>query len=102
MVSFLAVRELEVNILKLGDAMRRLALLACARKCGPTGSMFRCVADESSPTALKSFSPNQPEGRTGKGNETCTAAIVKETKIYGQGAKRTRLLNDNFSKLLSR
>ena len=37
--------------------------------------MLRCVADESWPIDLKSFSPDQPSGSTGKGNEKWTAAI---------------------------
>ena len=41
---------------------------ACARKCGPTGSMLRCVAEERVPIALKSFSAVQPSGNTGSGS----------------------------------
>ena len=34
------------------------------------------MADESSPTGLNPFSPDHPCGRTGKGKDTCVAAIV--------------------------
>ena len=37
--------------------------------------MLRCVAEESWPIDLKSFSPDQPWGSTGRGNEKWTAAI---------------------------
>ena len=37
--------------------------------------MLRCVADESWPMDLKSFSPDHPSGSTGRGNEKWTAAI---------------------------
>lgn len=38
--------------------------------------MLRCVADDKVPIALKSFSADQPSGRTGNGREECVEAIV--------------------------
>ncbi len=38
--------------------------------------MVRCVADDSVPIALKSFSADHPSGSTGSGSWTCIAAIM--------------------------
>jgi len=54
---------------------------ACARKWGPTGSILRCVAAESFPIALKSFSPDQPSGRIGKGRLTCVCEAMSTVQV---------------------
>lgn len=59
-----------------------LTLRACARKCGPTGSMFRGVAEVKDPMALKSFSPDQLCGKTGSGSAIWLAAIF-EVNVFG-------------------
>ena len=63
----------------------RLCLLrrACARKCGPMGSMAREVGWEREWWGLKSFSPDQLSGRDGKVVVTWIVAIVAVVRVGG-------------------
>ena len=38
--------------------------------------MFRCVAADSVPMALKSLSADQPAGSTGNGKDVCVVAML--------------------------
>lgn len=58
-------------------------LRAWARKCWPTGSISRWTGAESWPRALKSFSPVQPAGRSGRGNGICIVAMIVVFVVVG-------------------